>query len=87
MNDDELLGGVAGRDPEAFRVLMERHAAGVVNLASRFLGSRPDAEEVAQEVVLRLYQHPPRLDPSTKLFTWLYRVTVNLCIDLLRRRK
>ena len=66
---------------------MERHAAGVVNLAFRFLGSRPDAEEAAQEVFLRLYQRPPPLGPSTKLFTWLYRVTANLCIDLLRKRK
>ena len=65
---------------------MERYAGPVVNLAVRFLGNRADAEEIAQEAFLRLYQRPPRLDPSSKLFTWLYRVTVNLCMDRLRKQ-
>ena len=65
---------------------MERWAGPVVHLAHRFLDNRADAEEIAQETFLRLYQHPPRLAPSSKLFTWLYRVTVNLCLDLLRAR-
>ena len=65
---------------------MEAHASGVINVAFRFLGTIADAEDIAQEVFLRLYQHPPRLSPSGKLFTWLYRVTVNRCLDLLRHR-
>ncbi len=65
---------------------MDRYAGPVVNLAHRFLNNRADAEEIGQEVFLRLYQHPPHLDPSSKLFTWLYRVTVNLCLDRLRGR-
>ncbi|MBI3333209.1 MAG: sigma-70 family RNA polymerase sigma factor [Candidatus Omnitrophica bacterium] len=85
-DDHELIAGVASRDPEAFRALMERHASGVINLAYRFLGTVADAEDVAQDVFFRLYQHPPRLSPSGKLFTWLYRVTVNRCLDLLRQR-
>ncbi len=84
--DQELLAGIAGRDPEAFRTLTERYAGPVINIAYRFLDSRPDAEEVAQDVFVRLYQSPPQLDPSAKLFTWLYRVAVNLCLDFLRRR-
>lgn len=86
MSDQELLAGVVDRDPEAFRALMERHAAGIINLSYRFLGTVADSEDVAQEVFLRLYLHPPQLSPETKLFTWLYRVTVNLCLDLLRKR-
>ena len=65
---------------------MERHAAAVINLAFRFVGTMADAEDVAQDVFIRLYEHPPNLNPSTKLFTWLYRVTANRCLDLLRRR-
>ncbi len=87
MNDEhELIAGIAARDPEAFRTLMERHAAVVINVAYRFLGTIADAEDVAQDVFLRLYEHPPQLFPSTKLSTWLYRVTVNRCLDLIRRR-
>ena len=66
---------------------MERFSGPVTNLAYRFLESRPDAEEVAQEVFLTLYQRPPQLHPGVKLFTWLYRVTVNRCLDLLRKRR
>ena len=66
---------------------MERYAGPVVNVAVRLLDNRADAEEIAQETFLRLYQHPPQLDPSAKLFTWLYRVAVNLCLDRLRRRR
>ena len=88
MNDDqELVAGVHRRDPEAFHLLMEQYAGPVVNLAYRFLGIRADAEEIAQEVFLRLYQHPPHLNPQGKLFTWLYRVTVNRSLDLLRSRR
>ncbi len=87
MDDErELLGGVASRDPEAFRALMERHASRVINLAYRFLGTTADAEDAAQEVFFKLYRHPPTLNPETKLSTWLYRVTVNHCLDLLRRK-
>lgn len=86
MNDDHaLVAGIVRRDPEAFRTLMERYAAAVINVAYRFVGTVADAEEVTQDVFLKLYQHPPRLDPSGRLFTWLYRVTVNRCLDLLRQ--
>jgi len=86
VNEKELVAGVVSRDPEAFRTLMERHASFVINLAFRFLGTVADAEDVAQEVFLSLYQQPPRLNPVTKLSTWLYRVTVNRCLDFLRKR-
>ena len=86
MNDFELVAGISRREPEAFHEVMEHTAGRVVNLAVRFLGNRADAEEIAQETFLRLYQHPPRLDPSSKLFTWVYRVAVNLCMDRLRKQ-
>lgn len=85
--DLPLLARVIDRDPEAFQILMERYAGPITNLAFRFLGNRPDAEEIAQDLFLRLYEHPPRLDETTRLFTWLYRVAVNLCLDRLRRRR
>ncbi|MDO8730763.1 MAG: sigma-70 family RNA polymerase sigma factor [Candidatus Omnitrophota bacterium] len=86
MNDFDLVAGISRREPEAFHEVMERYAGPVVNLAYRFLGNRADAEEISQETFLRLYQTPPRLDPSSKLFTWLYRVAVNLCMDRLRKQ-
>jgi RNA polymerase sigma-70 factor (ECF subfamily) len=66
---------------------MEHYSRPVVNLAYRFLDNRADAEEVAQEVFLRLYQHPPKIPQGASLLTWLYRVTVHRCIDLIRQRR
>ena len=86
-DDRALLSGVSARDPEAFRVLMERYSGPVFNLAYRFLFNRADAEEVAQDVFFKLYRNPPVLQPSVKLFTWIYRVTVNSSLDALRRRR
>ena len=86
LDDRELLDGIRKRDPEAFRALMGRHAKHLINLAYRFLGTVADAEDVAQDVFFRLYEHPPTLHPSTKFSTWLYRVTANRCLDLLRAK-
>ena len=66
---------------------MDRYVGPVTHLAFRFLGTQADAEEIAQETFLRLYQRPPQLSQDVKLFTWLYRVTVNLSIDRLRKQK
>lgn len=85
MDDKTLVEGVSRREPEAFHELMERYAGPVVNVALRFLGNRADAEEVAQETFFRLYRTPPQLEPASRLFTWLYRVAVNLCLDRLRK--
>lgn len=67
-------------------MLMERYASLVINVAYRFLGTVADAEDAAQDVFLRLYQSPPQLAPGAKLSTWLYRVTANRSLDLLRKR-
>lgn len=85
--DQDLLSRVIDRDPEAFQLLMERYAGPITQLAFRFLENRADSEEVAQETFLRLYEHPPRLDRTSRLFTWMYRVAVNLCLDRLRDRR
>ena len=67
-------------------MLMDRYAGPIIHLAFRFLGTQQDAEEVAQDVFLRLHLRPPALAPGAKLFTWLYRVMINRCYDLLRQR-
>ena len=51
------MEAISRREPEAFQEVMERYAGPVVNLSFRFLGNRADAEEIAQETFLRLYEH------------------------------
>jgi RNA polymerase sigma-70 factor, ECF subfamily len=77
----------AGREA-ALAQLMGLFAGDVVMLASRYLGNRADGEEVAQDTFLRVWRMARRYDPTrAKVTTWIYRITVNLCIDKQRRNR
>ena len=87
-SDDELVAAVASGDEAACRALMDRHLTRMLALARRMLGNHADAEEVAQEVFLRVWTHAERWEPGKAQFgTWLHRVATNLCLDRLRRRR
>lgn len=86
--DDALIARFAAGDQAAARVLTARLAPGVLALARRMLRDAAEAEDVAQEAMLRLWKIAPdwqagRAKPST----WLYRVAQNLCTDRLRRAR
>ena len=84
--DAELLQAIAGGDRSAFDRLSRRHLDRAYGVALRMTGSRADAEDVVQDVFLRLWQRPDAWRPGQALFsTWLYRVVVNRCLDLKRR--
>jgi RNA polymerase sigma-70 factor (ECF subfamily) len=86
-DDWDALARVAAGDADAFTPLVARHQDRLIALCQRFLGDRDEALDVAQEVFLKLYRHAGRTRPQGKLFTWLYRVGVNHCLNRLRRRK
>lgn len=87
-SDDDLVVAVAKGDAASCRLLMERHLPRMVALARRMLGSQADAEDVAQEVFLRVWTHAERWQPGRAQFgTWLHRVATNLCLDRLRKRR
>lgn len=84
--DDRLLLRVGGGDGSAFAKLRERHLARIFSLALRVTGSRADAEDAAQEAFTRAWRKAESWQPgAAKFSTWLYRVTMNLCIDARRR--
>ncbi|HET6619630.1 MAG TPA: RNA polymerase sigma factor [Dongiaceae bacterium] len=86
--DAELLRAVAGGDRAAFDRLSRRHLDRAYGVALRMTGSRADAEDVVQDVFLRLWLKPEAWRPGQAQFsTWLYRVVVNRCLDLKRRPK
>ncbi len=72
---------------EMFERLMKAHERRVLGTAWRLLGHTEDAQDAAQEVFLRLYRYFDRFDDRRPLEPWLYRVTVNVCRDLGRRRQ
>lgn len=81
------MARVARQDRAAFALLLQRHLRGAANTAYRILLNRFDAEEVAQEAFLRVWQHAPRwqVDGAAGFRTWLTRIVVNLSIDRRRR--
>lgn len=87
-SDDTLLQRAGVGDGEACRMLVERHLGRVVAFAARVLGDATEAEDVAQEVFLRLWRHAPRWRPGGALpTTWMHHVARNLCLDRLARRR
>jgi len=85
--DWAALARVAAGDGDAFTALVERHQDRLIALCQRFLGDRDEALDAAQEVFLKLYRHAGRTRPQGQLFTWIYRVAVNHCLNRLRRRR
>jgi RNA polymerase sigma-70 factor, ECF subfamily len=84
-SDEELMRRVAEGDQPAFRLLAQRCIPQAIGLARRLLGNAADAEEVAQEAMLRVWTTAPRWRPQARFRTWLYRVVVNLCLNRRRR--
>lgn len=86
--DLDLVRRAGAGDAQACAALVDRYLAKVTAFAGRMLANRADAEEVAQDVFLRVWQHAGNWRAGSARFsTWLYRVTLNLCHDRLRRRR
>ncbi len=71
----------------AFEFLFDKYREKVFAVAFRFVRDKEDALEIVQDVFLRIYQGLAKFKTDSKFFTWLYRITVNRAIDLLRSRK
>ena len=86
--DGELVVRIAAGDHTAARALLGRHLPRILNLSRRMLGNQAEAEDVAQEVFLRVWTHAARWKPGAAKFeTWLHRVAINLCYDHLRKKR
>jgi RNA polymerase sigma-70 factor (ECF subfamily) len=86
-SDIDLMLGCQKGDDEAFDQLVLRHQRPVLNLVRRFVGPIPDVEDLAQDVFVRLYQARASYRPTAKFTTFLYRNTLNLCLNYIRDRK
>ncbi len=81
-----MLAVKAG-DERAFETLVERHQFRVVGTIAKMLGGESDAEDIAQQVFLRVWNSAPRYNPSAKFTTWLLTITRNLVFNEMRRRQ
>ena len=74
-------------DMEAFRELIEAHQYRVIAAVTKMLGDQAEAEDIAQQVFVRVWKSAPRYEPTAKFTTWLFKITRNLVLNELRRRK
>jgi RNA polymerase sigma-70 factor, ECF subfamily len=83
----EWMKRIAAGDMEAFRLLVEAHQTRVIGTISKMLGSEAEAEDLAQQVFIRVWKSAGRYRPTAKFTTWLFRITRNLVFNELRRRR
>jgi RNA polymerase sigma-70 factor (ECF subfamily) len=79
--NENLMRRVTAGDKHAFEALVYRHQKSVLNFIFRFLGDQAEAEDLTQEVFLRVWKSAETYKPKAKFTTWLYRIAINLCIN------
>ena len=85
--DRELVRRAKNGDKEAFESLVRRHQSKVFAVAGGILRNREDVEDIGQQVFMKAYFSLKRFDQRAAFSTWLYKITVNECWDLFRKRK
>src|SRR5512137_396601 len=86
MDENAIIEGMARGDQQAFRELVERYKKKVYYLALDMAGNPIDAEDISQEVFLKVYRSFSTFRRGARLGSWLYRVTYNASIDHLRSK-
>lgn len=87
MTEQELVALAKSGDQDAFEQLVLDNQNKVYSLALRMVGDREDGADLAQEAFLKAWKGLPSFQGDSSFATWVYRLTVNLCIDFLRRQK
>ena len=87
MEENQLIQRAARGDAGAFNTLMGNHERRMYAVALRMCGNAEDAQDCLQEAMLRVYRAIGGFKAQSSFSTWLYRITMNTCLDELRRRK
>jgi RNA polymerase sigma-70 factor (ECF subfamily) len=85
-DDLTLVQRVRTGDQRAFKLLVERYQRKVYAVAFGMLKDREEARDVAQEAFVKVYKYLDHFKGDASFYTWLYRITVNICIDAMRRK-
>ncbi len=85
--DVELMLRFKNGDERAFQRLFTGYRKQIVNFCHRFCGDRAEAEDLAQDVFIRVYRAAGRYEPRARFSTWIYRIAVNVCLNESRRRR
>src|SRR6202158_6032709 len=83
-SDVQLMLDVKAGDEQSFALLLHRYRTPLVNFLYRMVRAREEAEDLAQEVFLRVYRARKDYKPSAKFTTWLFRIATNLALNAIR---
>lgn len=86
-NEELLLQQSRDGDIASFEALVEPYQRYIYNIAYRMVGNEEDAKDMAQDALIKVYKNIGKFEGKSKFTTWIYRITVNVCQDALRRKK
>ena len=86
-NENILIKRAVKGDNTAFETLMEKYMGVIYNIALRMSASRDDADDMTQEIMLKIFRSIASFKGNSKFSTWIYRVAVNTCLDELKKKK
>jgi RNA polymerase sigma-70 factor, ECF subfamily len=86
-SDRSLVEAARNGDVESYGILVKRHQRRIYRLAAHMLKSSADADDITQETFVRAYQALARFDGRSEPFTWIYRIAINLSLNVLRSRR
>lgn len=87
MDENKLVNKAVKGDNSAFEALMEKHMGIIYNIALRMAANQDDAEDMTQEIMIKIFRSLGSFKGNSKFSTWIYRVAVNTCLDELKKKK
>ncbi len=87
VSDEELLKKVKNGDVDAFEEIIAKYEKKVFSLIYNMLKNDNDIEDIAQEVFVKVYKNIGKFHGNSSLYTWIYRITTNLCLDYIKKQK
>ncbi len=87
MQEVDLIKQAQKNDEMAFCALIERYEKRIYNIAYKFLRNEHDAQDAAQDAIIKMYTNIRKFSFQSAFSTWMYRVTANTCLDMLRKKK
>jgi RNA polymerase sigma-70 factor (ECF subfamily) len=86
-DDASLVSRSLAGEANAFEILIGRHQRALYTVACRMLGNREDAADALQGALVKAYEHLASFNPRHRFFSWIYRIVVNECLNMLRARR
>lgn len=87
MNDEKLVKKVKNGDADAFEQIIIKYEKKIFGLIYNMLRNENEIEDVAQEVFIKVYKNLDKFNGDSSLYTWIYKIATNLCLDQIKKRK